>query len=325
MGSRRRSTISLVAFCTIIAALGAATHSYRADIQEARHRVSHGSLIAQTTCGPLEYAVAGNGPPVLVVHGAGGGFDQGLEFGMPLVQKGFRIIAMSRFGYLRTPLPENASAEAQADAHACLLDALSIERVAVVGGSAGAPSSVQFALRHPRRITALVLLVPALYVPRPDNAPPVQTPPGMQLVMETALRSDFMFWAMSKMARNTAVRIILATPPSVVEDAPTDEQERVGVVLNHILPISQRRNGLLNEAIVIPSLERYELERINVPTLAISCADDLFGTYDAARYTADQIAGARFVGYPTGGHLWVGHQKGVTDEIAAFLKRNGVP
>ena len=133
MGSRRRSTISLVAFCTIIAALGAATHSYRADIQEARHRVSHGSLIAQTTCGPLEYAVAGNGPPVLVVHGAGGGFDQGLEFGTPLIQKGFRIIAMSRFGYLRTPLPENASAEAQADAHACLLDALGIERVAVVG------------------------------------------------------------------------------------------------------------------------------------------------------------------------------------------------
>ena len=325
MGSRLRSTISLVAFCTIIAALGAATHSYRADIQEARHRVSHGSLIAQTTCGPLEYAVAGNGPPVLVVHGAGGGFDQGLEFGTPLIQKGFRIIAMSRFGYLRTPLPENASAEAQADAHACLLDALGIERVAVVGGSAGAPSSVQFALRHPRRITALILLVPALYVPRPGNAPPVQTPPGMQLVMETALRSDFMFWAMTKMARNTAVRIILATPPSVVEDAPTDEQERVQVVLNHILPISQRRNGLLNEAIVIPSLQRYELERINVPTLAISCADDLFGTYDAARYTADQIAGARFVGFPTGGHLWVGHQERVTDEIAAFLKPNEVP
>jgi pimeloyl-ACP methyl ester carboxylesterase len=147
----------------------------------------------------------------------------------------------------------------------------------------------------------------------------------MQLVMETALRSDFMFWAMSKMARNTAIRIILATPPRVVEDAPTDEQERVQVVLNHILPISQRRNGLLNEAIVIPSLPRYELERINVPTLAISCADDLFGTYDAARYTADQIAGARFVGYPTGGHLWVGHQEGVTDEIATFLKPNEGP
>jgi pimeloyl-ACP methyl ester carboxylesterase len=91
-------------------------------------------------------------------------------------------------------------------------------------------------------------------------------------------------------------------------------------VLDHILPITQRRLGLLNEAAVIPSLQRYELERINVPTLTISCADDLYGTYDGARYTAEQIRGARFVGYPSGGHLWVGHQQDVSDEIVRFLK-----
>lgn len=219
MGSRRIRTVVLVALCGILAALGTVTHFYRVDLQQAHDRVSHGSLITHTPCGPLEYAAAGDGPPVLIVHGAGGGFDQGLEFGGPLIQRGFHIIAMSRFGYLRTPLPENASPEAQADAHACLLDALGIERVAVIGGSAGAPSSAQFALRHPRRITALVLLVPALYVPRAGNVPPVKTPPGMQLVMETALRSDFLLWAMSKVARKTAIRIILATPANVVQDA----------------------------------------------------------------------------------------------------------
>ena len=53
-----------------------------------------------------------------------GGFDQGLELGDGLVRAGFRLIAPSRFGYLRTPLPADASAEAQADAHASLLDAL---------------------------------------------------------------------------------------------------------------------------------------------------------------------------------------------------------
>jgi pimeloyl-ACP methyl ester carboxylesterase len=52
---------------------------------------------------------------------------------------------MSRFGYLRTPLPADASAAAQADAHACLLDALGIRRAAIVGASAGAPSAMQFA------------------------------------------------------------------------------------------------------------------------------------------------------------------------------------
>jgi 2-hydroxy-6-oxonona-2,4-dienedioate hydrolase len=109
----------------------------------------------------------------------------------------------------------------------------------------------------------------------------------------------------SKVAPDILIRIILATPPDIVKDASSDEQARVHRVLNHILPVSQRRAGLLNEARVIPSLPRYDLEQVRVPTLAISCADDIFGTYDGARYTADQIPGARFVGYPTGGHLWV--------------------
>ncbi len=92
--------------------------------------------MVQTPCGPIEYALTGDGPPLLVLHGAGGGYDQGLGFGEPLVNSGFRIIAMSRFGYLRTPLPPNASPSAQAEAHAGLLDALKIGREAVVGASA---------------------------------------------------------------------------------------------------------------------------------------------------------------------------------------------
>jgi pimeloyl-ACP methyl ester carboxylesterase len=88
-----------------------------------------------------------------------------------------------------------------------------------------------------------------------------------------------------------------------------------------ILPVSPRRLGLLNDAAVTSSLPRYELERIAAPTLVISVADDLFGTYAAARYTAEHIPQARFVGYPIGGHVWVGHHAQVISEIAAFLRR----
>jgi pimeloyl-ACP methyl ester carboxylesterase len=110
----------------------------------------------------------------LSVHGAGGGFDQGLELADPLARAGFRVIAVSRFGYLRTPLPPDASAAA----HACLLDALNIRRVAVLGTSAGGPSSMQFALRHPDRTAALVLLVPAAYAPRPNDAVAIRYGPS---------------------------------------------------------------------------------------------------------------------------------------------------
>ena len=55
--------------------------SYRNDLAAAERRVASGSQVVNTPCGPIEYAVEGKGTPVLAVHGAGGGFDQGLEFG----------------------------------------------------------------------------------------------------------------------------------------------------------------------------------------------------------------------------------------------------
>jgi hypothetical protein len=88
-------TALLLFFSAVIAALGTATYIYQTDIQEARDRVATGSSLAHTSCGPIEYAVTGDGRPVLVVHGAGGGFDQGLDFGAPLAKLGLRIIAMS--------------------------------------------------------------------------------------------------------------------------------------------------------------------------------------------------------------------------------------
>jgi len=305
----------------IVAGLFGLTYTrYHEDIREARQRISTDSQVVQTPCGPIEYAAAGDGAAVLAVHGAGGGYDQVLEFGEALVNSGFRIIAMSRFGYLRTPLPSDASASAQADAHACLLDALGIRRAAVVGVSAGAPSSMQFALRHPDRCSAMVLLVPAVYVPRPGGAPPMETPAGTQFLFDTALKSDFLFWFATRFARRTVIRAILATPPEVVENAGTEEQARVDTVLQHILPVSLRRRGLLNDATVTSSLERYELERIATPALIVSVADDLFGTYEGARYTAEHLPRARFIGYPSGGHLWVGHHQELMSEMAAFLK-----
>jgi 2-hydroxy-6-oxonona-2,4-dienedioate hydrolase len=318
MRTTRRLGIAGVALAAVAAAAGYG--SYRRDLAAARARLAGASELVSTPCGTIEYAAVGTGAPVLFVHGAGGGFDQGLSFGGPLAARGYRVIAMSRFGYLRTPLPTDPSAPAQADAHACLLDALGVERVAVVGGSAGAPSALQLALRHPERVAALVLLVPAAFVPRPDGAAPLRTPPGTQRLFDTALRSDFLFWAIRRAAPNLMIRAMLATPPELVAGATQQERARVEAILDRILPVSERRLGLLNDAFVTTHLERYPLERIAAPTLTISVADDLFGTYDAARYTAEQIPGARFVGYAEGGHVFVGHDADITREIADFLR-----
>jgi 2-hydroxy-6-oxonona-2,4-dienedioate hydrolase len=323
MTIRRSITIlSLATGLLVVALAGLTLFSFQRDIKLARARITHRSDVVSTPCGLIEYAIAGAGPPVLIVHGAGGGFDQGVDFGAPAVARGFRLIAMSRFGYLRTPLPADASAEAQADAHACLLDALGIKRAAVIGASAGAPSAMQFALRHPERIVALVLAVPAAYVPRPDAAPSVTSSSATRFLFDTALRSDFLFWAAERLSRRTVIEFILGTPPELVERASTSEQQRIQRTMDHILPVTPRRNGLLNDRSVTMTLPRFGLEHIAAPTLVISCKDDRYGTFDGAQYSAAHIPTARFLGYASGGHLWVGHADEVESEIATFLTQS---
>ena len=150
-------------------AIGSATlliwWRFDADIAAAAARVAVGNPLIATRFGPIEYQRAGAGTPMLVVHGSGGEHDQGMAFVGALARHGIRVNAMSRFGCLRTPMRADPSPAAQADAHACLLDALGIRPPAVLGGSAGAASAMQLAIRHPDRVSALVLPVPLAWQP----------------------------------------------------------------------------------------------------------------------------------------------------------------
>ena len=91
-------------------------------------------------------------------------------------------------------------------------------------------------------------------------------------------------------------------------------------MLMHILPASRRRAGLSNDEAVVSNLKRFDLERIEAPTLLISVEDDRYGTFPGAKYTAGQIRNARFKGFPTGGHLWLGHDEEVSTAVRDFLQ-----
>ena len=289
------------------------------DIKLASARVAHGSALIATRCGPIEYQEAGTGVPLLAIHGSGGGYDQGMAFAGALAHQGIRVIAMSRFGYLRTPMPADASAAAQADAHVCLLDALGIRRAGVLGGSAGAPSALQMAIRHPDRVSALVLLVPLAYKPPTlaDSAPPL--PPWVENTMMRLIGSDFLFWTALHVARDQVIKVVLATPPELLTIASARERARVNAMLDNILPVSARAEGLAHDTAVGKHLTPAPLESIRAPTLVISARDDRYGTYASAQYTANEIAGARFIGFDEGGHTWVGHDDEVQAEIIKLL------
>jgi len=316
MKSRNVRLLAAAVLGALAAAAGWTAAEYQRDITRARNRVSSGSRVLTTPCGAIEYAEMGKGPVILSVHGAGGGFDQGLAIAAPFVSRGYRVIAMSRFGYLHTPVPAHASIALQADAHACLLDALGIRSAAVLGVSAGAPSSLEFALRYPERCTALVLIVPGWY-PSPEAAK--RLAPLAEFVFSQVLRSDFLYWAMNRFLPALSERMVLGTPPEVVAAASASERARVASVLEIISPLSQRQEGLSLE--VRFTIERLSkpLETISAPTLTISTEDDLYRTYDNARFIAQHVAHGRFIGYPTGGHLFVGHNDEVLAAVEDFL------
>src|SRR5437016_14636297 len=70
----------------------------RGEIGAERARIASGSQIANTPCGPIEYAVAGSGPNDLLIHYAAGGFDHGLALWRPIVYNHVPVLALSLFG-----------------------------------------------------------------------------------------------------------------------------------------------------------------------------------------------------------------------------------
>jgi len=318
---KRKSGLFWIVLVALVAAAGWLNVEFRRDLRAQEQRVATGSRLLKTQCGLIEVAESGpaEGPALLVIHGSGGGFDQGLTLGGDYAARGMRVIAPSRFGYLRTPFPDDPSGERQADHLACLLDTLGVTDAAVVGVSAGGVSALHFAVRHPRRTRALVLMVPAVY--RPDPAVPI---PGWALqVLDFVISADFPFWFLSRFAPDTMRDLVLATPASEYAAASADEQRRADTILAQILPVSARRLGLLNDSRLTTGAARVALESIRAPTLAVSARDDSFGTYESARYSAQHIPGARFLGFDRGGHLLLGHQAEVLAAVEALLRKAG--
>jgi pimeloyl-ACP methyl ester carboxylesterase len=315
---QRRHFLLIAGFGTGVALAGGALwRSFNREVDDARARSRGRSVVFESRFGAMEYAISGSGPPVLMIHGTGGGFDQGLAFAQPLVEAGWMVIAPSRFGYLRSEFPDDPSSERQADAFVDLLDHLSIDRLPVIGGSAGALSAMQFGIRHPDRCTALVALVPAAFAPdRPAPRPPNAL---AEAIIAYGLRSDLLFWLGMKVGENQMIGTLLATDPELVGAADPADKARVRAILHDILPVSDRARGLLNDGKLAGSPEPMALDTIRAPTLALSLEDDRFETLAAARHIASTVPNARLVSFPTGGHVWVGRNEEVFAAIDAFL------
>jgi pimeloyl-ACP methyl ester carboxylesterase len=311
--------LSVVPVSLMVIGIVAVAARYLREIDAARAALSTASSqVAETDCGPIEYAVAGEGYPVLVVHGDMGGFDQGLLLAGQMIDKGYQVISVSRFGYLRTPMPAEISVTGQADAYACLLDALGIRQAAVFAFSAGATSAIRFVARHPERVSAMILLSPAA-----PGEVQVTSPP--KAVFDTLMRSDFLYWAFITYLRPYAIVGV----PKGFDLTPVFEAEVAGI-LAKTLPLSQRMDGFLFDTYgaqpefyeSISEASPYPLDGIRTPVLLINAADDPYAVPANVRGLAEKIPDARLYIVPDGGHPLLGHSEEVKAEITRFLNGN---
>jgi pimeloyl-ACP methyl ester carboxylesterase len=254
---------------------------------------------------------------VLVIHGAGGGYDQGVAIARAFGGGGFRWISPSRFGYLGTPLPADASTAAQADAFADLLDALHVERVAILGFSGGVPPALQFARRYPGRTSALVLASGAPYTPLSAAE---QKLPAPIWVYQALFSSDFPYWLLQKVARSSLEPMFDITPALRAAIRP-DEQPFADSMIDAFQPVTARSGGVRNEGAAVDPNASYRVEAITAPTLVVHARDDHLNPFRFGAYTAEHIPGAQFLSLETGGHLLLGHHAEVRARVNPFLRQ----
>jgi pimeloyl-ACP methyl ester carboxylesterase len=312
----RKSPIVLAALALLLAALALAVPypRYHREMRAARARLLAQSSILHTPQGELEYSVAGDGPPVLALHGAGGGYDQGLWLGQMALGNGYKFVAVSRYGYLRSPIPAHASIRSQADAYRDLLDQLHIGKVIVIGGSAGGPSATQFANDFPERTSALILISAVGQAAAAGDKPPFYVG-----IIHLIQQSDYAYWLVAKFMRPTLLNL-MGIPPTVYSGFTADQKQRAQQMLDIMHPMSARYAGTINDSVMIQQAPP-STANISAPTLILHARNDTLVSFQHAEHTHASISQSRLVVFETGGHGLLSEMSAVRQSISQFLEQ----
>ncbi len=284
-------------------------------VTERKASLASVSQQVETRHGTLQYAAWGAGPPVIVLHGAGGGFDQGRLLAQAVGGKGLRWIAISRFGYLGSDLPEDTSTRAQAETISDLVHALGLKRVSILAMSGGVPPALKFAELYPERTDKMALLSSAPFTPFRGE---VENRPLPSWIYSRLLGTDAVYWLLTKVARNQLMAAFDARP-EFRENLAVEEVGFVDDLIDGFLPGSVRLAGMANESAAVDAAAKYDLAAITAPVLVFHARDDAMNPFAIAGMLEQGLPNARLTAFDAGGHLLLGHHGAIARELACFF------
>ena len=281
----------------LILAVFLVSAAYFSDISQAYDRVSGKSTVIPSPYGDIEFTEGGSGPDVLVIHGSGGGYDQGELLVQAELGDKFHWITPSRFGYLRSTFHENATFDDQAHAYAYLLDHLGIKKVAVVAFSHSGPSALLFAVLYLERVSSLTLISCGVASSASQDQVQANQKGNMWV---TIFKYDPMYWAITKRFRKQLIELMGAND-AVIANLTPEQRKLVGEVIDYMNPVSLRTAGATFDNKAAMPNER--IAAIRAPTLIFHAKDDSLQLYHNAEFAASTIPNAQLVSFNRGGHL----------------------
>ncbi len=268
------------------------------------------SQVYKSKFGNIEHLIEGEGTPILILHGVSGGIDQGIGLSNSFLSRRYRFVFISRFGYLKSEIPENPSVEKQADAYKELLDYLKINNAIIYANSAGSTSALQLAIKYPQVCNGLIL--------QSANAPLGYTPGTPPKFI---FKSNFLYWFFLKLFGKMMFSMFL--PKSIHKELSKEEKnELMEGVFFSVLPVTERTRGILFDTFVSnPTIEEdIAFEKIKTPTLILNAIDDPATKISGARTLAEKIKDSKLVEFKTGGHLLHNQDEKVKKEIDKFIE-----
>ena len=270
------------------------------DMKQAYERVRARGTVIPSPYGDIEFTQGGAGSVVLVIHGSGGGYDQGELVAESVLGDKFHWITPSRFGYLRSTFHQSATWDDQAHAYAALLDSLGIDKAAVVAMSQGGPSALLFAVLYPERVSSLTLISCGIAAST-TGVQAAANEKGKNLV--AIFEHDVIYWMIAKFFRKQLMELI-GVSPEVFADLTDDQRRLAGRFIDEMNPVSLRSAGAAFDNRAAMPGER--IASITAPTLVLHAADDGLQLFHNAEFAADNIPNARLIRFEKGGHFVLG-------------------